>query len=342
MSIHAAVVGLGYWGPNLLRNLNENGTCRELTACDLDPGRLERIKQRYPGVRVTTDFERILDDEAIDAVLIATPISTHYPLAKRVLEAGKHCFVEKPMAYNSREALDLVRTAEARSLTLMVGHTFEYSPPVIKIKEIISSGELGELFYISSSRVNLGLHQKDVSVIWDLAPHDFSILFYWLNQEPVRIVALGKDYVQRGIPDVAFITLEFENGTIANVHVSWLAPSKLRRTAIVGSKKMLVYDDTESIEKVKIFDKGVEYKDPETFGEYQLSYRAGDIVSPKLGNYEPLSAEMAHFMDCIETGAKPKSDGVSGLRVVRALEAAERSMRNGGDKQGMRDDVQDA
>ena len=339
MSIHAAVVGLGYWGPNLLRNLNETGACRELTACDLDPGRLERIKQRYPGVRVTTDFERILDDEAIDAVLIATPISTHYPLAKRVLEAGKHCFVEKPMAYNSRDALDLVRIAEAQSLTLMVGHTFQYSPPVIKIKEIISSGELGELFYISSSRVNLGLHQKDVSVIWDLAPHDFSILFYWLDQEPVRIVALGKDYVQRGIPDVAFITLEFENGMIANVHVSWLAPSKLRRTAIVGSKKMLVYDDTESIEKVKIFDKGVEYKDPETFGEYQLSYRAGDIVSPQLDNYEPLSVEMAHFMDCIETGAEPKSDGVSGLRVVRALETAERSMKNGGDKQEMQDDV---
>lgn len=341
MSIHAAVVGLGYWGPNLLRNLNETGACGELTACDLDSERLERIKRRYPGVRVTTDFERILDDGTIDAVLIATPISTHYALAKRVLEAGKHCFVEKPMAHNSSAALDLVRIAEARSRTLMVGHTFEYSPPVIKIKEIISSGELGELFYISSSRVNLGLHQKDVSVIWDLAPHDFSVLFHWLNQDPVRIIAVGKDYVQRGIPDVAFITLEFESGTIANVHVSWLAPSKLRRTAVVGSRKMLVYDDTESIEKVKIFDKGVEYKDPETFGEYQLSYRAGDIVSPKLGNYEPLAVEMAHFMDCIETGEKPKSDGVSGLRVVRALEAAERSIKNGGEKQEMRNEAHD-
>jgi predicted dehydrogenase len=193
---------------------------------------------------------------------------------------------------------------------------------------LIDSGELGEIYFISASRVNLGLHQKDISVIWDLAPHDFSILFHWLDEEPDRISAMGRDYVQKNIPDVAFINMEFPSGCVAHIQVSWLAPSKLRRTAIIGSDKMLVYDDTENIEKVKIYDKGVDYKDPETFGEFQLSYRAGDVLSPRLESFEPLNYEMKHFLDCCKNGKTPQTDGRNGLRVVKALEAAEKSLRN--------------
>ncbi len=328
--LNVAVVGLGYWGPNLLRNLYELNRTQKLLACDLVDANLRRVQNRYPTVELSTDFEEVLSNGAVDAVVIATPVSTHFPLAKRALEAGKHVFVEKPFTARREEAEELIELAERRSRVLMVGHTFEFSPPVLKIKEILGGGELGEVFYISASRVNLGLHQKDVSVIWDLAPHDFSCIFFWIDEEPVRISAMGRDYVQRGIPDVAFINLEFPSGTIANVQVSWLAPSKLRRTTIVGSEKMLVYDDTENIEKVKIFDKGVDYKDPETFGEYQLSYRSGDVISPRLDTYEPLRKEMEHFLECCENGLQPRTDGWNGLRVVRALEAAEKSMRNGG------------
>ncbi|MDQ7053965.1 MAG: Gfo/Idh/MocA family oxidoreductase [candidate division KSB1 bacterium] len=279
---------------------------------------------------VTTDFpSRSSRDREIDAMVIATPVSTHAPLAQAALRSGKHVFVEKPMASTTEEAMQLIELAERHQRVLMVGHTFEFSPPVLKIKEVIERGALGDIFYISSSRVNLGLHQKDISVIWDLAPHDFSSIFFWLDEMPKYISAMGRDYVQRGIPDVAFINLEFASGVIAHVQVSWLAPSKLRRTTLIGSDKMLVYDDTENIEKVKIFDKGVDYKDPETFGEYQLSYRAGDVISPRLDTYEPLFKEMEHFLDCCETGQRPKTDGYNGLRVVKALEAAEKSLRNG-------------
>ena len=327
--MNIAVVGLGYWGPNLLRNLYETRRCQRLVACDLDQRKLERVQLRYPSVEVTTDFQSLIADQEIDAMVIATPVSTHAPLAQAALEAGKHVFVEKPMASTKEEAMQLIELAERHQRVLMVGHTFEFSPPVLKIKEVIERGDLGHIFYISSSRVNLGLHQKDISVIWDLAPHDFSSIFFWLDEMPKYISAMGRDYVQRGIPDVAFINLEFASGVIAHVQVSWLAPSKLRRTTLIGSDKMLVYDDTENIEKVKIFDKGVDYKDPETFGEYQLSYRAGDVVSPRLDTYEPLFKEMEHFLDCCETGQRPKTDGYNGLRVVKALEAAEKSLRNG-------------
>jgi len=328
--LNVAVVGLGYWGPNLLRNLYELNRTQKLFACDLKEPNLQRVRTRYPTVEISTNYEALLNNGNLDAVVIATPVSTHFSLAKRALEAGKHVFIEKPFTARREEAETLIDLAEKNGRVLMVGHTFEFSPPVLKIKEILRSGELGKVFYISASRVNLGLHQKDVSVIWDLAPHDFSSIFFWMDEEPVRISAMGRDYVQRGIPDVAFINLEFPSGTIANVQVSWLAPSKLRRTTIVGSEKMLVYDDTENIEKVKIFDKGVDYKDPETFGEYQLSYRSGDVISPRLDTYEPLRKEMEHFLDCCENGGRPRTDGWNGLRVVRALEAAEKSMRNGG------------
>ena len=326
--MNVAVIGLGYWGPNLLRNIYETQMCDQIFCCDLQEKNLKKVKNRYPSVQTEMDYTKLLKRDDIQAVVIATPVSTHFPLGLESLTAGKHVFIEKPFTCTHQEAQKLIKLATEKNLILMVGHTFEYSPPVIKIKNIIENGELGEIYYLSASRVNLGLHQKDVSVIWDLAPHDFSILFYWLDEEPKRVSAMGKDYVQKNIPDVAFINLEFPSGCVAHVQVSWLAPSKLRRTTVIGSNKMLVYDDTENIEKIKIYDKGVEYKDPETFGEYHLSYRTGDVVSPYIETFEPLNMEMRHFIDCCLNHKTPKTDGFSGLRVVKALEAAEESLRN--------------
>jgi predicted dehydrogenase len=323
-----AVVGAGYWGPNLVRTLL-GMRVEDVVVCDLDPARLEKIKTLYPPVEITTRFDDVLADRSIDAILLATPITTHGTMGVRALRAGKHLFVEKPLASSVAESQALIDAAKEADRTLMVGHTFEYSPPVLRCKEAIAAGDLGQLFFISVMRVNLGLHQRDVSVIWDLAPHDFSILFYWLNETPTYIHAFGRDCVQSGIPDVAFLNLRFPSGVIANIEVAWLAPSKLRRTAIVGQRKMLVYDDTENIEKVKIYDQGVDFKDPTTFGEFHLSYRTGDIISPRLSSVEPLKVEMEHFLECIRTGKTPRSDGASGLRVVEALEAAEASLKSG-------------
>jgi predicted dehydrogenase len=324
------IVGLGYWGPNLLRNIYANRRCERIVMCDSDTGRLNRIAERYPAVEKTSEFEDLVSDADLDAIVVATDVSSHHPLALRALEAGKHVFVEKPFADSAKKAEELVTVGEEKGLVTMVGHTFLFSPPVLKVKEIIEGGELGEIRFITASRVNLGLHQKDVSVIWDLAPHDFSMIFYWLDEDPDQVEAFGHDYVLDGIPDVAFINLKFPSGAICNVQVSWLAPSKLRRTVIVGSMKMLVYDDTEPYEKIKIFDTGVEIKDPETFGEYQLIYRTGSIFSPKLDSFEPLAAEMEEFLRCIETGDLPRTHGRNGLSVVRALEMADRSLRENG------------
>jgi len=328
--MEVAVIGVGYWGPNLVRNLLGVAAVGKITVCDNDKDKLKIINTRYPNTDTVDSFDKVLENKNIIAVLIATPVSTHFNLAKKALEAGKNVFIEKPMAATSEEGIKLIKMAKEGNLKLMVGHTFMYSPPVLKIKSIIDEKALGKIFYISSSRVNLGLHQKDVSVIWDLAPHDFSILFYWLGEKPITISVLGEAFVQKGIPDVAFINMGFKSGCIAHINVSWLSPSKLRRTTIVGDRKMLVYDDTESLEKVKIFDKGVDYKNPSTFGEYQLSYRAGDIVSPQLENFEPLGKEMEHFIDCILNDTDPLTDGERGLEVVEALEAAEKSMIDGG------------
>jgi predicted dehydrogenase len=289
---------------------------------------LELIKERYPTAETTSSFDGLLKNNGVDAVMLATPITSHFELAKRTLQAGKHVFIEKPFTTSVEQADELIELADRQGLVLMVGHVFEYSPAVGKIRDVISSGELGNVYFISSTRVNLGIHQKDVSVVWDLAPHDLSMFFYWLGEGPIRVSATGKAYVQKGIMDVAFISMEFASGAIGHVQVSWLSPSKLRRTTLVGSGKMLIYDDTKVTDKVRIFDKGVDLRDPETFGEFQLSYRTGGVFSPTLENKEPLNEEVSHFLSCIDNGSTPRSDGVSGRRVVKVIEAVERSLHN--------------
>jgi len=327
--VRMAVVGLGYWGPNLVRNLHELPEAEVVYVCDGRPEPLEKIQQRYPAVRGVRSFDTVLADPSIDAVAIATPVSTHFGLASKALDAGKHVFVEKPLAGSSEEAAALIEKANARDLVLMPGHTFLYSPPVDAIRTLIADGVLGEIYFVSTSRVNLGLHQADVSVAWDLGPHDFSILRYWLDETPQHVTALSRGCVIPTIPDVTFINLEFASQAIAHVELSWLAPSKLRRTTIVGSEKMVVYDDT-STEPVRVFDSGVTLRNPESFGEYRLTYRTGDIVSPQIGAAEPLRLEMADFCSAVRGGESPRSSAELGLEVVRVIEAVDSSLEMGG------------
>jgi predicted dehydrogenase len=329
-----AVVGLGYWGPNLLRVLVERTDVRVKWICDMNTARLARFARRYPSVRATTKLDDVLADPELDGVLLATPVFTHFELASRCLEAGKHTFVEKPLAPSSDEASQLIDLSETQELALMCGHTFLYSPPVRMVRELIRSGQLGELYFVSSSRVNLGLHQRDVSVIQDLGPHDFSILLYWLGAVPETIRATGRDSIVPGIADVAFLTLEFSSGLIANVELSWLAPSKLRRTVVVGSERMVVYEDGAA-EPVKIYDRGVDYRDPESFGEYQLSYRSGDIISPHLPGDEPLSLQVGDFVEAINRGGPDGKRLDLARDVVRLVEASEASMESGGEQVGL-------
>ncbi len=333
-----AVVGLGYWGPNLVRVLFERTDVDVRWICDNDRARVDRVARRYPSVQRTQSLEDVLADPLVDAVVLATPVHTHYALAKQCMEAGKHTFVEKPLAAATAQAIDLIDYASAQDLMLMCGHTFLYSPPVRAVKDLIDQGELGDIYFVSSSRVNLGLHQRDVSVVWDLGPHDFSILLYWLGCPPSAIRATGRDSIVPGIADVAFVTMEFDSGVIANVELSWLAPSKLRRTVIVGSKKMVVYEDG-SAEAIKIYDRGVEYKDPETFGEWHLSYRSGDIRSPNLPSQEPLAVQIGAFVHAIRTGEQPEHGLSIALDVVRLAEAADASLDNGGVQVGLGDEL---
>jgi predicted dehydrogenase len=321
-----ALVGLGYWGPNHLRVLQNHESAELRWICDQDAERLEHYRQGIANGTMSADrIDAVLADPVTDAVILATPIGTHFDLAKRCLEAGKHVLVEKPLAGTLEETEQLIELARANDLAMMCGYTFLFSPPVREVRSRIESGELGEIYFISSSRVNLGLHQRDASVIWDLGPHDFSILNYWLDQVPEAITAQGRDSIVEGTPDVAFLTLAYENGLIANVELSWLAPSKLRRTVVVGSEKMIVYDDTAP-EQVKIFNQGVTYKDPETFGEFQLSYRSGDIISPHLDSYEPVAAQLDAFTAAIRRGAAPPGHLELAQDVVSMLEAADRSL----------------
>lgn len=325
------VIGLGYWGPNLVRVLAEMSDIEVDWLCDIDPGRLDRLRRRYPNARRTTRADHVLADPSLDAVFIATPIFTHSDIAARSLRMGKHTFVEKPLAASGDEARALVELADDHERLLACGHTFIYSPPVKRVKELLEEGVLGEIFFVSSSRVNLGLHQRDVSVIWDLGPHDFSILLYWLQELPGAVRAVGRDSIVPGIADVAFVTLTFPSGIVANVELSWLAPSKLRRTVVVGNQKMVVYEDG-SAEPVKVFDHGVVYQDPETFGEYHLSYRTGDVLAPKIETHEPLALELAEFIEAVRAGADLRWHGRLAEQVVRITEAAEESLRQGGEE----------
>jgi len=327
--VRVAVVGLGYWGPNLVRNFHELPGVVVAGVCDLSRDRIETISKRYPALRRTTRLNDVLNDPTVEAVAIATPVSTHHEIASAALEAGKHVFIEKPFAASSAESLDLIALADERRRVVMPGHTFLYSPPVNMIRDLIVSGELGDIYFISTSRVNLGLHQSDVSVVWDLGPHDFSILRYWLDETPEFVSALSRGCIIPGTPDVAFINLEFASGAIAHVEMSWLAPSKLRRTTIVGSEKMVVYDDA-STEPVRIFDSGVTLRDPETFGEYRLTYRTGDILSPRIDVSEPLRLELEDFCAAIRTGSAPRSSRELGLEVVRMIEAVDGSLAQSG------------
>ena len=326
------LIGYGYWGPNILRVLQKDRYCQVKWVCDLNEERLAQMRKEYPNVLTTQRTDEVLGDPETEALCIATPVSTHFSLAKEGLLMEKDVFVEKPFTTSSEEAETLIDLAEKSNRILMVGHVFQYSPPVVKIKKLISEGELGNICFISSSRVNLGIHRKDVSVLWDLASHDLSMILYWIDEEPIKVSAVGRGYILPDLPDVAFLNMIFASGVITNTEVSWLAPTKLRRTTIVGSKKMLIYDDTQNIEKIKVFDKGVEFKNPETFGEFQLSYRTGKILSPILENAEPLQIELRHFLECVEEKKSPRTDGRSGLRVVKILELAEKSLRSGGEQ----------
>lgn len=326
---NVAVVGLGYWGPNRVRALTDIEGMEVTWMCDRDAGRFDKLAHRHPNTRTTTDFDELLADPELDAIVLATPVFTHHELTSAALRAGKHVFVEKPLAGSSEEAEDLFEVAVECDRTLMCGHTFLYSPPVRRIKEILDAGELGELYFVSSSRTNLGPYRSDVSVLFDLGPHDFSMLIYWLGAVPERISAIGRDVLSAGVQDVAFVDLTFPGGMLAHVEMSWLAPSKLRRTVIVGSEKMLVYEDGTP-EPLRIFDSGIEIGDTSNYGQYQLSYRSGDIVSLRLPATEPITAELVDFRDAIATGAEPISDQRMALDVIATIEAAEASLADGG------------
>ena len=326
-----AVIGCGYWGPNLVRNFVQSNKVDGIICCDIDQKRLERMRSLYPSVEVCSDYKEIVNREDLDAVAIATPVKTHYPIAKDFLLHGKHVLVEKPFTHSYETAYELIKLAEEKKLILMVDHTFEYTAAVNKIKTIIDNGELGKILYISCIRVNLGLFQPDINVVWDLAPHDISTILYITGELPSSVNCQGKAHFHAGIEDVATTTLNFKNGVIAFIHSSWLDPNKIRRTTIVGTRRMLVYDDIEPQEKIKIYDKGVEvppYYD--TYADFHFSYRYGDIYSPRIEDYEPLRKECDHFIECIKRGIPPLTDGYSGLRVVAILEAASKSLRLSG------------
>jgi predicted dehydrogenase len=327
--IKLAVVGYGYWGPNIVRNVMERPELELWGLCEMNPERVARFSARYPGVHTSADFQEVVDDPTVDAVSIATPPATHYPLVKRALEAGKHVLVEKPLATCTAHAEELVDLADSKGLILMPGHTFLYSPAVNKVRELIESGELGEVYFVTSSRMNLGIYQPD-GVVNDLAPHDLSILLYWLDQPVTMVSASGSTVFQSGVPETAFLTLSFENGPTANVQLSWLAPHKVRSTIVVGSKRMVVYDDAASDGAIRIYDRGFDFTEPKDFGEYQLTYRSGDMVAPRLDPAEPLGLELADFANAIETGTRPRSDAGLGVEIVKILEAAHTSLGSSG------------
>lgn len=323
------VIGAGYWGPNLIRNFIQLNRSTVKLVADLDKARLVHMQELYPTIATTVDYKDLLNDKEIEIVAVATPVHTHFCLASEALQAGKHVFVEKPLAASTEEAKQLVALAEKHKRKLMVGHTFIYTAAVRKMKEIVDSGELGKIYYINSQRLNLGLFQPDINVIWDLAPHDISVILYLLGQEPHIVHATGKAHINPSIEDVAVLTMEFKDNLIGFVQTSWLDPDKVRKMTVVGSKKMMVFDDVHPTEKIKIYDKGVEQPEYyDTFAEFHYSYKYGDIVIPKIDGREPLRTELAHFLDCIEEDETPMTDGSKGVQVVKILEASQQSLHN--------------
>lgn len=336
MTVNVGVIGVGYWGPNLVRNFSSLPDVRVVALCDTNVEHAARVAVSHcPSAAVVADYKEIGDDPAIDAAVVATPIPTHFELAKFLLERGKHVFVEKPLAKTSTQCRALIDLAKAGDRVLMVGHVFEYNAAVRQIKGYIEQGQLGQIFYVYSQRVNLGRIQHDVNALWSFAPHDISIINYWLSDFVTRIAAQGFSFLSEGVEDVVFVTLEYSSGVKAHLHLGWLDPRKIRLMTLVGSKKMLVYDDVSVESKIRIYDKGVKRLDeylcsPESFAEFQFQTRTGDVVIPRIRFEEPLQTECRHFIDCVNNGKEPLSDGESGLRVVRVLEAADVSMSNGG------------
>jgi predicted dehydrogenase len=335
--LNIAVVGVGYWGPNLVRNFASLEDAKIISVCDVDRGRLQPIKRLYPTVNLTSSFDDILGDPEIEAVVVALPVSHHYRFTKAALEAGKHVLVEKPLCTNSTEAKELIDIAGEKHLTLMVGHTFEYNAAVAKLKDLIQGGTLGQIYYVYSQRLNLGKVRSDINTMWNLAPHDISIILYCLDCEPVRVSARGLTQLQDNIEDVVFMNLEFEGGVLAHIHNSWLDPNKIRKMTVVGSSKMVVYDDVSADAKIQVYDKGIDKKNIsqdmgsyDDFGKFQLIQRAGDLLIPKINFVEPLRLECQHFIECAREGKRPLTDGENGLRVVKVLEAAQKSLTKGG------------
>ena len=325
------VIGYGYWGPNLVRNFQESDVSNVTMVSDLNDARLKLVKSRYPSVETTVEHRDLLDSDSVDAVIIATPANTHFDLAMSALKAGKHVLVEKPLAETSEHARTLIAEAKQRGLVLMVDHTFIYTGAVRKLRELVGGGELGTLYYYDSKRVNLGLFQPDVSVIWDLAVHDLAIMAYvFPQQQPIAVSATGIGHVPGKPANVAYLSIYFEAQMMAHINVSWLSPVKLRQTLIGDDRKMIVYDDLEPSEKIKVYDKGIELKTRQSIYDTLVGYRTGDMWAPKLDATEALSREARHFVDCVEKGVAPESGGEAGLYVVRILEAATRSMAGRG------------
>ena len=329
--VRVGVVGLGYWGPNLARNFDRLHDAELAYCCDLDESNLAKARELYPDAVVTDDLGLLLGDAALDAVVVATSVPTHYALGKQVLEAGKHAFIEKPIALKAADAADLLATAEARGLKLMVGHLLEYHPAVRKVKELVDADELGKVFYVYANRLNLGKVRTDENALWSLAPHDISVLNYLIGEEPEEVSARGECYLQDAVEDVVFGYIKYPSGVVGHLHVSWLDPHKSRKITVVGSDKMVVFDDMESDRKVTVYDKGATTTRTkfDTYGEF-VTLHFGDIHIPRISNEEPLRVECQHFVECIREDRQPLSDGRDALNVVRVLDAMERSLHGGG------------
>jgi len=335
--ITVGIVGCGYWGQNLVRNYHQLNIADLKYVCDIDQKRINYVREFYPAVKTTENFQDLLDDPAVDAIVVALPAGMHFAFTKQALEAGKHTFVEKPLATTLKDATALVDLARKNNLTLMVGHTFEYNAAVQEVKKYIDRGDLGKMYYLYAQRLNLGRVRDDINAMWNLAPHDISIILYWLGQEPVSLQAWGITCLQKGLEDVVFLVMNFPDGVSAHIHTSWLDPNKVRKMTVVGSRKMIVYDDTSSEARIQIFDKGIDKKnidvnlgEYDSFAKFQLIQRAGDLLIPRIHFTEPLRVECSHFIECIEKGETPRTDGESGLRVVKILEAADASLKNSG------------